>query len=593
MGESTRDKELTMVVGREFYGEMLSESGTGAPQIDRHIKHFAFNTLYQFRLGKGGALEMQAAHYAIDGSRHIVLYETGGYACSLITGFVVGFSKETTGVTKHIRLDDKQTFNRCFDYLHNECKDRKNLAYLQIMCIFVRCFSCTTEGTDLSQMGVYGHINKTVLRLAVPSILANITIPLVGIVDTAIAGHISNAAAIGGIAIGSMLFDLLYWNFGFLRIGTAGMTAQAWGRHNNPHTGETDTSAILLQALTMALGGAMLILLLQWVFLTAALALVPCSAEVADFARRYFFIRVWAAPATLSLMALKGWFIGMQNTVAPMVTDLVVNSVNMLASWLLAVYTPLGAMGVAWGTLIAQYAGLAVSAVILAWKYKLSLPREVVSDSIRWRKMKRLAVLNSNLFVRSLCFMVVYVGFTSLASKYGDTQLAVSSIMMKLFMLFSYFVDGFAYAGEALTGRFIGEKDGMRLQVAIRVLFVWTLGIGLLCTAIYGLAGTKMIAVMTNEKDIIAASEPYMVWLILMPLVSCVAFMWDGIYVGATAGKELRNSMIWSAVGFVAAYFILEHRWGIQALYIAYFVHLAVRTLFLSMAWRKVKQGLV
>lgn len=202
-------------------------------------------------------------------------------------------------------------------------------------------------------------IHREILRLAVPSILANITIPLVGLVDTAIVGHISDASAIGGIAIGTMLFDLLYWNFGFLRVGTSGLTAQAYGREKThpdpPQEGEgSEVGSLLFRSLRVALIGALACIAIQWLFVKGVLALVPCSAEVAAFAERYFFVRIWAAPATLSLMALKGWFIGMQDTVSPMATDIFVNVVNMLASYVLAVYTPLGGVGVAWGTLIAQ-----------------------------------------------------------------------------------------------------------------------------------------------------------------------------------------------------------------------------------------------
>ena len=274
-------------------------------------------------------------------------------------------------------------------------------------------------------------MNRQILRLAIPSILANITIPLVGLVDTIIVGHISDAHAIGGIAIGTMLFDLLYWNFGFLRVGTSGMTAQAYGR------GDTQQCARLLtQSITIALIGAAIIWALQWLFVTAVLAIVPCSPQVSTFAREYFFIRIWAAPATLSLMAFKGWFIGMQDTVSPMAIDIVVNVVNMVVSYVLAVYTPMEALGVAYGTLIAQFTGLFLSLVILLWKY-----RHVWNGLSLWKLAKdkrgigNLITLNANLFVRSLCFMIVYVGFTSLSSLYGDTDLAVCSILMKLFMI--------------------------------------------------------------------------------------------------------------------------------------------------------------
>ena len=209
------------------------------------------------------------------------------------------------------------------------------------------------------------YMNKEILRLAIPSILANITIPLVGLVDTIIVGHISDAHAIGGIAIGTMLFDLLYWNFGFLRVGTSGMTAQAFGR------GDREQCARLLtQSVGIAMLGAALIWVLQWLFVTAVLWVVPCSEQVSAFAREYFYIRVWAAPATLSLMALKGWFIGMQDTVTPMITDIVVNVVNMVVSYVLAVYTPMGALGVALGTVVAQFTGLSLAIILLLCKYR-------------------------------------------------------------------------------------------------------------------------------------------------------------------------------------------------------------------------------
>ncbi|MGN0208535.1 MAG: MATE family efflux transporter, partial [Paludibacteraceae bacterium] len=467
-------------------------------------------------------------------------------------------------------------------------------------------------------------IHREILRLAVPSILANITIPLVGLVDTAIVGHISDASAIGGIAIGTMLFDLLYWNFGFLRVGTSGLTAQAYGRekthHDSPHEGrESEVGSLLFRSLRVALIGALACIAIQWLFVKGVLALVPCSAEVAAFAERYFFVRIWAAPATLSLMALKGWFIGMQDTVSPMATDILVNVVNMLASYVLAVYTPLGGVGVAWGTLIAQYAGLTLALGILGKKYQLtpSLCREERGGSSLFR-------LNSQLFVRSLCFMVVYVGFTSLASKYGDTELAVSAILMKLFMLFSYFVDGFAYAGEALVGKQIGEmkvsaavvqggavsrphqEDSIyatfvavrqmspsaswvsRLRSVVIALFAWSLGVGALFTLVYALWGSGCIGMMTDDAVVRAAAMPYMGWLIAMPIASTLAFMWDGVYVGAAAGKEIMIAMIWAAVAFVAGYVATEPLWGVQALYVGYFAHLLARVIYLTAKWRRV-----
>ena len=446
--------------------------------------------------------------------------------------------------------------------------------------------------------------NREILRLAVPSILANITIPLVGIVDTAIVGHLGTASAIGGIAIGTMLFDLLYWNFGFLRIGTSGLTAQAFGRRRIASGGEQpcgessggeqeavsgECRKILAQSLSVAAIAALFVWAIQWLFVTAVLAIVPCSAEVASVARQYFFVRIWAAPATLMLFTFKGWFIGMQDTKSPMAVDILVNVVNMVASYVLAVHTPLGVVGVAFGTVIAQYSGLILAVGILGFRYiDISIFRdlEVWKDAMRWSEMRRMMALNGNLVIRSLCFIVVYVGFTSLASRYGDTELAVSSIIMKLFMFFSYFVDGFAYAGEALVGKAYGERTAV--NGIVKSLFNWAIGVGIVFTAIYALWGEGCIALMTNDAEVLVAAQRYRIWLIAMPLVSALAFMWDGVYIGATAGVHIRNSMIWAAVGFVAAYAALAVPFGMTALYVAYFAHLIARVVYLSANWKGV-----
>ena len=434
--------------------------------------------------------------------------------------------------------------------------------------------------------------NKEILRLAIPSILANITIPLVGIVDTAIVGHLSDAAAIGGIAIGTMLFDLLYWNFGFLRVGTSGLTAQAYGRGDR-----TECRRILLRSLSIAMIAALFILAIQWLFVTAVLAVVPCSAQVASVARDYFFVRIWAAPATLSLFTFKGWFIGMQDTKSPMAVDILVNVVNMAASYYLAVMTPLGVVGVAYGTLVAQYSGLILALVFLFARY---IDKSVFRNIERWEEtlrgaeLKRMLSLNGNLFIRSLCFMVVYVGYTSLASLYGDTELAVSSIMMKLFMFFSFFVDGFAYAGEALVGKAFGEskvesRKSKDINPTVRALFNWALGVGLLFTVLYAFWGDEAFALMTSDTTVLMAAEKYKVWLIGMPLISTLAFMWDGVYIGATAGVQIRNSMILAAVGFVVGYAATFSFVGAQALYIGYFAHLIARAFYLTIQWNKIE----
>lgn len=433
----------------------------------------------------------------------------------------------------------------------------------------------TEEKAQLKMPGSGMH--RRILGLAGPSILANMTVPLVGLVDLAITGHIGNASVIGGIAIGTMLFNLLYWNFGFLRVGTSGITAQAYGRQDFETAMDTFS-----QGIVTALGSALVIWAIQLPFLWVCFKLMDCTAESAGYAKIYFFIRIWAAPATLSLMSFKGWFIGMQDTISPMIDDIVVNVVNIVSSYLLAVTAHMGIAGVAWGTVIAQYTGIIVAVVIMLVKFKKYLPLINLKRCIHWKLMKSFFGVNVNLFIRSLCFMVIYVGFTALASKYGDVQLAVSNIMMQLLMIFSYFCDGFAYAGEALCGRYIGEKNLPDLKECVKDLFIWTMSIGVIFTLLYWVAGLPMFELMTSDRQVTDASKPYLAWLVAMPFVSCAAFMWDGVYIGATATVPVRNAMIAAAVGFVASYYLTAPFVGVNAIYIAYFVHLAVRAVWLT-----------
>jgi MATE family multidrug resistance protein len=430
-------------------------------------------------------------------------------------------------------------------------------------------------------------INKDILKLALPSILANITVPLVGMVDIAVAGHLDTSAAvmIGGIAIGSMLFDLLYWNFGFLRVGTGGLAAQAYGRGDRK-----ECARILTRALGIAVACALVLIAIQWVFVKAAFLVVDCTPEVRELASQYFFIRIWAAPATLSLMAFKGWFIGMQDSVSPMTTDLVVNGMNILMSIVLAMV--MGFSGIAAGTVVAQYSGLLTASVLLLVKYRRTtlshLDPSELKSVFKGSETKRFFVMNADLYVRSLCFIAIYIGFTVISARYGDTLLAVSSIIMKLLMIFSYFTDGFAYAGEALTGKYIGAKDRMMVSQTVKWTFVWSMAIALMFMAIYQFAGVPMLKMMTSDHIVVAASREYLPWLLLMPVMGCAAFTWDGIYIGATASRAIRNSMLWAVVAFFAVWaagFLFPNLTPSGSMHVlmgAYFAHLLARTIYLS-----------
>ena len=443
-------------------------------------------------------------------------------------------------------------------------------------------------------------LNSQILRLAIPSILANITVPLVGMVDIAVAGHLDvNAATmIGGIAIGTMLFDLLYWNFGFLRVGTGGLTAQAYGRGDRK-----ECARIFTRAFGIALACAFALIAIQWIFVKAAFLVVDCTPEVRSLASKYFFIRIWAAPATLGLMAFKGWFIGMQDSVSPMATDLTVNGMNVLMSIVLALgikplgYEGMGFAGIAAGTVVAQYSGLLTAALLMFFKYRrntlATLCPEDLKDVFKGSETRRFFVMNTDLFVRSLCFIAIYIGFTVISARYGDLLLAVSSIMMKLLMIFSYFTDGFAYAGEAMTGKYIGARDGYMLRQTVKWTFVWSMGIAVIFMGIYQFAGVPLLKMMTSDPLVVDASREYIPWLLLMPVIGCAAFTWDGIYIGATASKAIRNSMLWAVVGFFAvwsaglAFPDVPARTSVHILMGAYFAHLLARTLYLTVRYKK------
>ena len=455
-------------------------------------------------------------------------------------------------------------------------------------------------------------INKDILKLALPSILANITVPLVGMVDIAVAGHLdANAATmIGGIAIGTMLFDLLYWNFGFLRAGTGGLAAQAYGADNR-----RECARILSRSLALSLVISIALVAVQWIFVKAAFLVVECTPEVRELASRYFHIRIWAAPATLSLMALKGWFIGMQDSVSAMVADVTVNGMNVLLSVVLALGLTVGGVeviptmgfdGVAVGTLAAQWIGLMTVVLILVFKYRTDTLAKLESSDLKTlfkgNETRRFFTVNADLFVRSACMIAIYIGFTTISARYGDLLLAVSSILMKLLLLFSYFTDGFAYAGEALTGKYIGAKNPQMLRKTIKWTFVWSMGIAFIFILIYHFAGMPMLRVMTSDSAVIEAARGYMPWLLLMPVVGCAAFTWDGIYIGATASKGMRDSMLWAVAAFVfvwcAGILFLNmsgldgsSRYGVLAMHVlmaAYFTHLLARTIYLTVTSRRI-----
>lgn len=329
--------------------------------------------------------------------------------------------------------------------------------------------------------------SQRILHIAIPSIISNITVPLLGLIDVTIVGHLGSASYIGAIAVGGMLFNMIYWVFGFLRMGTSGLTAQAYGAHDLK-----EVTRILLRSTGISLMLALALLILQYPIRLIAFELIDTSAEVQQLATLYFHICIWGAPATLGLYSFSGWFIGMQNSRFPMFIAITQNIVNIVASLLFVFVFGMKVEGVALGTLIAQYAGLFM-AYLLWLRYYRPLRKYISRKQLFTHDaMKRLFQVNRDIFLRTLCLVAVTVFFTSTGAAFGDVVLAVNTLLMQLFTLFSYIMDGFAYAGEALTGKYIGAGNRQELQRTIRHLFGWGIALSLAFTLLYGIGGKRI-----------------------------------------------------------------------------------------------------
>lgn len=414
--------------------------------------------------------------------------------------------------------------------------------------------------------------SQRILHIAIPSIISNITVPLLGLIDVTIVGHLGSASYIGAIAVGSMLFNMIYWIFGFLRMGTSGLTAQSYGAHDLK-----EVTRILLRSTGISLMLALALLILQYPIRLIAFELIDTSAEVQQLATLYFHICIWGAPATLGLYSFSGWFIGMQNSRFPMFIAITQNIVNIVASLLFVFVFGMKVEGVALGTLIAQYAGLFM-AYLLWLRYYRPLRKYISRKQLFTHDaMKRLFQVNRDIFLRTLCLVAVTVFFTSTGAAFGDVVLAVNTLLMQLFTLFSYIMDGFAYAGEALTGKYIGAGNRQELQHTIRHLFGWGIALSLAFTLLYGIGGKEFLGLLTNEQSVISASGDYFYWVLAIPLAGFAAFLLDGICIGATSTHIMLKAMVVASGSFFLIYYSLHNVLHNHALWLGFIVYLALR----------------
>ncbi|MAE09276.1 MAG: MATE family efflux transporter [Bacteroidetes bacterium] len=428
-------------------------------------------------------------------------------------------------------------------------------------------------------------MNKSILRLAIPNIVTNITVPLLGLVDLALMGHLQDPVYIGAIALGSIIFNVIYSGFGFLRMGSTGLTAQAWGAKL-----KDETSLVLIRSLLVAMCLAAIVILFQYPIQWVSFKILDGSEAVRDLARDYFYIRIWAAPATLGLYAFFGWFLGVQNAKVPMIIALVINLVNILLNFVFVLGFGMTSDGVALATVIAQYSGLLIAIYFLFAKYRPYVKRYTMHLIMRSDEIIRFFKVNSDIFIRTVLLLLTLAFFTNMSAKHGNDILAVNTLLFQFFFIFSYFADGFAFAGEALTGKAIGAGDRRLLNRMVRNLFYWGAGAAILASFVYAIGLEPLMKIMTSNSLLLEMSMNYSIWVVIIPLTSSAAFIWDGIFIGVTAAKDMRNAMIISSlVIFLPAYYLTANLWGNDALWFALNLFMMARGVLMWLMWKRMK----
>ena len=395
-------------------------------------------------------------------------------------------------------------------------------------------------------------INKQIYRLALPNIISNFSIPLLGAVDTALMGRLESEHYLGAVGIGGVIFSFIYWGFGFLRMATTGLTAQAFGENDTPECGR-----LLLRAAGIGLMGSLFLVIFQWQLADMSFLLINTSPEVEHLARAYFHIRIYAAPATLCLHALHGVFLGLQNAHYPMLLTIVVNLVNIVLNLVFVQMLGMKVEGVAFATVIAQYVGVLLAILLFFRRYRGILRGWSIREILLLSKLKRFLSISGDIFIRTCCLVFSHAYFTAKSAALSDTFLAINTILLQYINLLSYAIDGFAFAAESLVGKYKGAQDLHNLKQTTRLIFLWAFlfaGVILLILACFG---ERLLYVFTDQMSLVEQAEVYLIWVIIAPVINVAAYIWDGIFLGATASRALRNSVIVSTLLYLSAVYLL------------------------------------
>lgn len=421
------------------------------------------------------------------------------------------------------------------------------------------------------------------MRLAVPNIVSNLTVPLLTMVDLHLMGYLGASKFMGAVALGGVIFNMIYAFFAFLRMSLSGMTAQAYGRNDT-----AQQYTLFMQGIFVAVVGSLLILLFQKPIASLSFHLLQGSVLVESLAYSYFSIRIWAAPAVIALLVFNGWFLGMQNAVFPMITSIIINIINIIVSIICVKYFGMEVRGVALGSVVAQYAGLFMSIILYFYKFHRAQIIVSVNSWLKISAFKKFAGVSRDIIIRTLSIVGVFVFFTSASASFGDDYLAANTVLLQFLFLISYFLDGYAFAAEAIVGQYVGSKNVLLLKKSIRHLLGFGLGFGLIFSSLYFVAGTSLLTIFTNNTDVISIAQKYLPWLVALPLLGFAAYIWDGVYIGATASVEMRNSMIISVVAFFACYFLGKNVLGNHALWMAMCVFMTLRGVLQSLLYKHV-----
>ncbi|MDZ7717373.1 MAG: MATE family efflux transporter [Balneolaceae bacterium] len=416
-------------------------------------------------------------------------------------------------------------------------------------------------------------MNRKILRLAIPNIISNLSVPLLGAVDTALVGHLEEVYYLGALAVGSVIFNFIFWGFGFLRMGTTGLTAQEYGRRDR-----INMMMILARVQFLALMIGLAILLLQSPIATLSLWLIDSTQEVAEYTRVYYDIRILTAPGVLALYGINGWFLGMQNAKYPMIITIVLNLLNIAFNVWFIYGFGMHVDGVAWGTLVSTYLAVLLALYLFLQKYRRYLSHYKQELLLNLTELKKYFSVNRDIFIRTLCLIFTFSFFTAVSAQQGDLILAANTILLQLWFIVSYGIDGFAYAAESLVGRFKGSLEQDKLARAVWYNIGWGLFLGVMGTLTYALFGNQILYIFTDKTEVITVAKSVLFWTIMAPVVSSFCYILDGVYIGATETKPMRNTMIISTfLVFLPAYYAATYLFGKHGLWLALVLFMITR----------------